>query len=75
MSSPACRATLLQHRWAEAKSPLTFLIYLKQFVTLPIASFPKFTGRKIGQRAEKRAKDANTRNFVSEWYSPDRTFR
>jgi hypothetical protein len=39
----------------ETKSPLTFLIYLKQFVTLPIASFPKFTGRKIGQRAEKRA--------------------
>ena len=53
MSSPAYRATLLQHRWAEAKSPLTFLIYLKQFVTLPIASFPKFTGKKVGQSGKK----------------------
>jgi hypothetical protein len=26
---------------------------LKQFVTLPIASFPKFTGRKIGQSGKK----------------------
>jgi hypothetical protein len=37
----------------ETKSPLTFLIYLKQFVTLPIASFSKFTGRKVGQSGRK----------------------
>jgi len=56
--NPAYRATLLSFRRGGTKSPLTFLIYLKQFVTLPIASFPKFTGRKIGQSgnlAEKRA--------------------
>jgi hypothetical protein len=53
MSSPAYRATLLSFRRGGTKSPLTFLIYLKQFVTLPIASFPKFTGRKIGQSGMK----------------------
>ena len=50
---PAYRATLLLYRRGETKSPLTFLIYLKQFVTLPIASFPKFTGRKIGQSGKQ----------------------
>jgi hypothetical protein len=34
-------------------SSLTFLIYLKQFVTLPIATFPEFTGRKVGQSGRK----------------------
>ena len=55
-SCPAYRATLLLYRRVETKSPLTFLIYLKQFVTIPIASFPKFTGRKVGQKFLRRPK-------------------
>jgi hypothetical protein len=54
---PAYRATLLSFRRGGTKSPLTFLIYLKQFVTLPIASFPKFTGRKIGQSGRKTGRN------------------
>jgi hypothetical protein len=56
-SCPAYRATLLLIRRGGTKSPLTFLIYLKQFVTLPIASFPKFTGRKIGQSGRKTGRN------------------
>ena len=35
---PAYRATLLPSRWAQLKTLITFLIYLKQFVTLPISN-------------------------------------
>ena len=34
----AYRATLLPSRWAQLKTLITFLIYLKQFVTLPISN-------------------------------------
>jgi hypothetical protein len=42
---PAYRVTLLPIRWAQVETALTFLIYLKQFVTLPIAELQRITGK------------------------------
>jgi hypothetical protein len=54
----AASAIFLPLAVMETKSPLTFLIYLKQFLTLPIASFPKFTGRKVGQQHKTAGQQA-----------------
>ena len=49
---PAYRATLLQHRWAEVKSPLTFVIYMCSELSEPIPNLSDFSVRKIGHRTE-----------------------
>ncbi len=49
---PAYRATLLPIRWAEVKSPLTFLFQSVSGLTEPIPNFAKFSGRKVGLRTE-----------------------
>ena len=51
-SSPAYRATLLNHKWAEVKSPLTFPFQSVSGLTEPIPNFAKFSGRKVGLRTE-----------------------
>jgi hypothetical protein len=54
--NPAYRATLLQHRWAGAKSPLTFPFQSVSGLTEPIPNFAKFSGIKVGLRTRKSDK-------------------
>jgi len=49
---PAYRATLLNHKWAGAKSPLTFPFQSVSGVTEPIPKIAKFSGNKIGLRTK-----------------------
>ena len=42
--NPAYRATLLNHKWAGAKSPLTFPFQSVSGVTEPIPKIAKFPG-------------------------------
>ena len=50
--NPAYRATLLKHKWAGAKSPLTFLFQIVSGLTQPIPNFAKFSGKKVGLRTD-----------------------
>jgi len=52
LQDPAYRATLLNHKWAGAKSPLTFLFQIVSGLTQPIPNFAKFSGKKVGLRTD-----------------------
>ena len=44
----AYRPTLFKCWWEQGKTALTFLNYLKEFLTLPLTIFLKITGSKVG---------------------------
>ena len=50
MSSPAYRAALYKHKWAGAKSPLTFLFQMCSELSELIPNLPYFSVKKIGHR-------------------------
>jgi hypothetical protein len=47
--NPAYRATLLQYRWAEAKSPLTFLHFACTSFYITCRRFEVFYGELMGK--------------------------
>ena len=61
---PAYRATLLNHKWAGAKSPLTFPFQSVSGLTEPILNFAKFSDKKIGLRTRKSDKNLGLPLFI-----------